>query len=83
MRQETTESILKKYKKVTPSEARAHWNEQYVKSAVECTHVYRQAHCVNARNCEVGLRTRKFYILGRLNLSEFYFKKNFNFNYQF
>ena len=45
------------------SEARSHWIEQFQKSALECTHVYRQAHCVNARNCEVGLRTRKFHIL--------------------
>ena len=28
-----------------------------------CTHVYRQAHCVNMRSCEVGLRTRRFHIL--------------------
>jgi hypothetical protein len=63
VRQETTESILKKYKKVSYSEAKHHWQEQYLKSATECTHIYRQAHCSNARNCEIGLRTRKFYIL--------------------
>ena len=63
VRQETPESLNKKYKKVTLAEAKVHWNEQYHKSAVECTHVYRQAHCVNVRNCEVGLRTRRFHIL--------------------
>jgi len=63
VRQETRESLLKKYKKVSPAEAKFHWNEQYFKSAQQCTHVYRQAHCVNMRNCEVGLRTRRFHIL--------------------
>lgn len=60
---ETPDSILKKYKRVTPLEAKTHWNEQYQKSSTECTHVYRQGHCTNSRNCEIGLRTRKFYIL--------------------
>ena len=63
VRQETTESILKKYKKVTPIEAKPYWIEQYSKSSLECTHVYRQAHCANSRNCEIGLRTRRFHIL--------------------
>lgn len=63
VRLETPDLILKKYKRVTPIEAKAHWNEQFQKSATECTHVYRQGHCTNIRNCEIGLRTRKFYIV--------------------
>jgi hypothetical protein len=63
VRQETPESLLKKYTKASPLEAKLHWNEQYFKSAQQCTHVYRQAYCVNMRNCEVGLRTRRFHIL--------------------
>ena len=63
VRQETPESLVKKYKRVSPNEAKAYWNEQYRKSATECTHVFRQGHCTNVRNCEIGLRTRKFYIL--------------------
>lgn len=63
VRQETPESLAKKYKRVSPTEAKAYWNEQYVKSATECTHVFRQGHCTNVRSCEIGLRTRKFYIL--------------------
>ena len=86
VRQETPESLLKKYKrvnvltcfkwqdlyvlkndfyfdKVSPADAKPHWNEQFFKSAQQCTHVYRQAHCSNMRNCEVGLRTRRFHIL--------------------
>ncbi len=62
-RQETVESILKKYKKVTPEEAKSSWIEQYDLSKDECTHVFRQGHCSNIRNCEVGLRTRKYHVL--------------------
>lgn len=54
---------LSLFYQVSPAEAKSHWNEQFVKSAQQCTHVYRQAHCVNIRNCEVGLRTRRFHIL--------------------
>lgn len=39
------------------------WIEQYDLSKDECTHVYRQGHCPNIRNCEVGLRTRKYHVL--------------------
>jgi hypothetical protein len=60
---ESVDCIKKKYKKVKPSEARKHWIEHYEKSAVECTHLYRQGHCTNSRNCEIGLRTRKYHIL--------------------
>jgi hypothetical protein len=60
---EALDSILKKYKKATPDEARQHWCEQYEKSARECTHLYRQGHCGNIQNCEIGLRTRTFHIL--------------------
>ena len=64
MRQESSEALLKKYKRVTMEEARTHWIEQYDLSANQCAHVYRQGKCVNARNnCELGLRTRKFYVL--------------------
>ncbi len=49
--------------KVLPSEAKQHWEEQYYKSVIECTHVYRQGMCANIRTCEIGLRNRKFHIL--------------------
>jgi hypothetical protein len=45
VRQETVETLLKKYKKVKPIEARSHWQEQYTKSSTQCTHIYRQGHC--------------------------------------
>jgi hypothetical protein len=61
---EARESILKKYKRAaTAEEARGHWCEQYEHSVRECTHLYRQGHCSNAQNCEIGLRTRTFHIL--------------------
>ena len=60
---EALDSLLKKYKKATPEEARQHWNEQFEKSVTECTHLYRQGHCINITNCEIGLRTRTFHIL--------------------
>ena len=48
---------------MSPSEVKAYWDEQYRKSATECTHVFRQGHCSNMRNCEIGLRTRRFHVL--------------------
>jgi hypothetical protein len=63
VRQETRETLLKKYKRVSPQEVKLFWDDQYHKSAHECTHVYRQGHCANLRMCEIGLRTRTFNVL--------------------
>ncbi|RNA15152.1 strawberry notch-like isoform X1, partial [Brachionus plicatilis] len=60
---ETFDSLNKKFKKVSSSEAKAHWIEHYRKSASECIHRFREGNCSNIRNCDIGLRTRKFYIL--------------------
>jgi hypothetical protein len=63
-RQETPESLLKKYKYVSSrEEVRSYWVEHYMKSASQCTHLFRQGHCTNIKSCEVGLRTRKFHVL--------------------
>ena len=50
-------------KKISPTEVKSYWEEQYLKSAAQCTHIFRQAHCNNFRSCEIGLRTRKFHVL--------------------
>lgn len=60
---ETLDSLNKKFKKVSPSEAKLHWIEHFRKSATECIHRFREGHCSNVRNCDIGLRTRKFFIL--------------------
>ena len=60
---ETFDSLSKKFKKVSPCEAKSHWIENYKKSANECIHRFREGYCSNIRNCDIGLRTRKFYIL--------------------
>ena len=49
--------------KISSNEVKIYWDEQYYKSANECTHVFRQGHCSNIRSCEIGLRTRKFQVL--------------------
>ena len=56
--------MLKKYKYVSSrEEVKSYWVEYYMKSASQCTHLFRQGHCTNTKSCEIGLRTRKFHVL--------------------
>ncbi|XP_052798983.1 protein strawberry notch homolog 1-like isoform X2 [Mya arenaria] len=71
-KQETLEEIKKKYKKVLPEEAQRYWEEQYNMSANTCSHAYWRGQCKKISlglPCEVGLRTRTYYVLSGSVLS--------------
>jgi hypothetical protein len=76
-RLEMSETLLKKYTTSSSLEqAQKHWDAQFTKSSTECTHKFRQGTCpMSSKNnnanvnlsssniCELGLRTRRYYIL--------------------
>ncbi|PIK48783.1 putative protein strawberry notch-like 1 [Apostichopus japonicus] len=69
---ETLTELKQKYKKVIPDEAKTHWEQQYTAAATMCSHKFWRGRCRNTDvgiPCDVGLRSRTFYILGGSVLS--------------
>ena len=60
------------YFQVLPEEAQRYWEEQYNDSATVCSHAYWRGSCKKISlglPCEVGLRTRTYYVLSGSVLS--------------
>ncbi|TKR95497.1 hypothetical protein L596_009661 [Steinernema carpocapsae] len=69
---ETMEDINKRFMKASPSEAEHAWKDQYGQAAIMCQHFYFHGRCrVSAFQgyCEVGRRTRTYFILSGAVLS--------------
>ncbi|XP_071848916.1 protein strawberry notch homolog 1-like isoform X2 [Apostichopus japonicus] len=69
---ETLTELKQKYKKVISDEAKTHWEQQYTAAATMCSHKFWRGRCRNTDvgiPCDVGLRSRTFYILGGSVLS--------------
>lgn len=67
-RQETSESLRKKYEKITPLQAQNCWDELYRKAANYCIHAMKHGICPSnnsnpQQTCEIGLRSRRFFVL--------------------
>ena len=66
IKQEPYSDLKKKYKKVTPEEAKEHWEGQYNSSSHTCSHAYWQGNCRKVNQgleCEIGLRRRTYHVL--------------------
>ncbi|CAL4089499.1 unnamed protein product, partial [Meganyctiphanes norvegica] len=72
MKQESYAELKKKYKKVTPDEAKDHWEGQHKSSSHTCSHAYWQGNCRRVNSgleCEIGLRRRTYHVLCGLVLN--------------
>ncbi|CAG2256294.1 Protein strawberry notch,Protein strawberry notch homolog 1 [Mytilus edulis] len=68
----TTNKKKEKYKKVLPDNAQKWWEDQYISSAVNCSHAFWKGNCKKTAlglQCDVGLRTRTFHVLSGSVLS--------------
>ncbi|CAL4120569.1 unnamed protein product, partial [Meganyctiphanes norvegica] len=64
--------LKKKYKKVTPDQAKDPWEAQYKSSSHTCSHAYWQGNCRRVDNgieCNIGLRQRTYHVLCGLVLN--------------
>eukprot|EP00118_Oscarella_pearsei_P006824 m.31751 g.31751 ORF g.31751 m.31751 type:complete len:1430 (+) comp31532_c0_seq2:742-5031(+) len=71
-KKEKLEDVLKKFHKLSESEARSLWEDQFVASLSQCTHLYSRGRCKNVTvglKCEFGKRRRSYYILAGSVLS--------------
>ncbi|XP_063396548.1 protein strawberry notch homolog 1-like [Mytilus trossulus] len=69
---ESLTGLLKRYKKVLPDNAQKWWEDQYISSAVNCSHAFWKGNCKKTAlglQCDVGLRTRTFHVLSGSVLS--------------
>nr|XP_020649832.1 protein strawberry notch homolog 2 isoform X1 [Pogona vitticeps] len=63
---ESLESLLRKYRKVSPEEAQEHWESSYAFSLEYCNHAVWNGHCKLVREgkeCSQGTRLRHYYML--------------------
>ncbi|XP_020810119.1 protein strawberry notch homolog 1 isoform X2 [Drosophila serrata] len=68
VRLETLGSILQRYVKVEPEEARNFWQHQYDVCLNKCSHIFWNRICPFPAGCEVGLRVRPYHVLSGLML---------------
>ncbi|GMS88138.1 hypothetical protein PENTCL1PPCAC_10313, partial [Pristionchus entomophagus] len=69
---ETLVELSKKYEKTSPEEAKIVWDEQYEGSNKACQHAYVHGKCKHEASgtyCEVGRRTRTYFVLSGSVLS--------------
>nr|XP_014344033.1 PREDICTED: protein strawberry notch homolog 2 [Latimeria chalumnae] len=63
---ESLETLMKKYRKVSPEEAKEHWNSQYIFSDKSCSHAVWNGKCKfvqEGKTCFMGKRFRQYYML--------------------
>ncbi|XP_053437416.1 protein strawberry notch homolog 2 isoform X1 [Nycticebus coucang] len=63
---ETLDSLCRKFHRVTPEEAKEHWESNYVYSLTHCSHTAWNRHCrlvQEGKDCLQGLRLRHHYML--------------------
>ncbi|XP_060641049.2 protein strawberry notch homolog 2 isoform X1 [Anolis sagrei] len=63
---ESLESLLRKYQKVSPEDAKEHWESSYTFSLQFCNHAVWNGHCKmvqDGKECLQGARLRHYYML--------------------
>ncbi|XP_019369084.1 PREDICTED: protein strawberry notch homolog 2 isoform X1 [Gavialis gangeticus] len=63
---ESLDSLLKKYRRVSPEEAKEHWESNYLFSLTKCNHAIWNRNCKliqEGKECFQGMRLRHYYML--------------------